>query len=258
MFNLGSVLSNPASLLTGASNPLGWASLGLQGLGMYSDYKANKQNLALQKDFANNSIQWKVADARKAGIHPLYALGASTNMPTFKISGQGDNLRDMARSVDNMGLTQLQKKSIQADIALKMARASEISRKAQNANSQQDQDIINLQPGGHAVKGNKDIQSNLKGYDVVTPLGHRINVSPTTPVSIIEEEYGELPALLYGTAKWLADRNFLNGKAIGDKFARLAHKWKTDRRAAQRFYEGKKYFYGKYLSQYLAAKSRRK
>ena len=33
---------------------------------------------ALQKEFAQSGIQWKVEDAKKAGIHPLYALGAST------------------------------------------------------------------------------------------------------------------------------------------------------------------------------------
>lgn len=35
-------------------------------------------NEANQRDFAQNSIQWKVEDAKKAGIHPLYALGANT------------------------------------------------------------------------------------------------------------------------------------------------------------------------------------
>lgn len=33
---------------------------------------------ALQREFAQQGIQWKVADAQKAGIHPLYALGANT------------------------------------------------------------------------------------------------------------------------------------------------------------------------------------
>lgn len=37
-----------------------------------------KRQARLQKLFANRGIQWKVRDARKAGIHPLYALGAST------------------------------------------------------------------------------------------------------------------------------------------------------------------------------------
>lgn len=37
-----------------------------------------QQNIDLQREFAQNGIQWKVSDARAAGIHPLYALGANT------------------------------------------------------------------------------------------------------------------------------------------------------------------------------------
>jgi len=33
----------------------------------------------LQRDFAQQGIQWKVADAKKAGLHPLFALGAQTH-----------------------------------------------------------------------------------------------------------------------------------------------------------------------------------
>lgn len=36
------------------------------------------QQEKLQKQFAKQGIQWRVKDARKAGIHPLYALGAQT------------------------------------------------------------------------------------------------------------------------------------------------------------------------------------
>lgn len=35
-------------------------------------------NAALQKEFAQNGIRWKVADAKAAGLHPLAALGAQT------------------------------------------------------------------------------------------------------------------------------------------------------------------------------------
>lgn len=43
----------------------------------------NANNLAglnynAQKEFAQNGIRWRVEDAKAAGIHPLYALGAST------------------------------------------------------------------------------------------------------------------------------------------------------------------------------------
>lgn len=38
----------------------------------------NKENLELQREFAQHGIQWKVNDAISAGIHPLAALGADT------------------------------------------------------------------------------------------------------------------------------------------------------------------------------------
>jgi hypothetical protein len=36
----------------------------------------NERNIALQKEFAQSGIQWRVEDAKKAGIHPIYALGS--------------------------------------------------------------------------------------------------------------------------------------------------------------------------------------
>lgn len=36
-----------------------------------------ERNVAMQKEFAQNGIRWKVADAKAAGLHPLAALGAS-------------------------------------------------------------------------------------------------------------------------------------------------------------------------------------
>lgn len=35
------------------------------------------KNARLQREFAQNSIRWKVNDAKMAGIHPVYALGGS-------------------------------------------------------------------------------------------------------------------------------------------------------------------------------------
>jgi len=48
-------------------------------LGQKSAEKQADKNIALQKEFAQSGIQWKVADAKAAGVHPLYALGASTH-----------------------------------------------------------------------------------------------------------------------------------------------------------------------------------
>lgn len=38
-----------------------------------------QQNIAAQKEFAQQGISWKVQDAKNAGLHPLAALGASTS-----------------------------------------------------------------------------------------------------------------------------------------------------------------------------------
>lgn len=40
--------------------------------------KEKRKDRAMQKEFAQSGIQWKVEDAKKAGVHPLYALGAQT------------------------------------------------------------------------------------------------------------------------------------------------------------------------------------
>lgn len=52
--------------------------------------------------FAKNSIRWRVDDAKRAGIHPLYALGAAgASAPQF-IPGQsplGSSIRDAAAQI---------------------------------------------------------------------------------------------------------------------------------------------------------------
>lgn len=60
------------SLIGAGANLLG----GL--FGQSSADKRAQENIALQREFAQNAIQWKVADAKAAGIHPLFALGANT------------------------------------------------------------------------------------------------------------------------------------------------------------------------------------
>lgn len=52
-----------------------------------SQEAANKQNYEAQKEFAQNGLRWKVEDATKAGVHPLYAVGAPTQ--SFQASFAG-------------------------------------------------------------------------------------------------------------------------------------------------------------------------
>ena len=56
----------------------GVAGLISSGQSQANAAKLNQLNYAHQKEFAQNGIRWKVADAKAAGLHPLAALGAST------------------------------------------------------------------------------------------------------------------------------------------------------------------------------------
>lgn len=41
------------------------------------DERIHLENMAMQKEFAQMGIRWKVEDAKAAGLHPLYAMGGS-------------------------------------------------------------------------------------------------------------------------------------------------------------------------------------
>jgi hypothetical protein len=59
----------------------------------------NALNYEQQKEFAKNSIQWKAADARAAGLHPLFAMGApltSYSPSSFTPVGDGGSATALA------------------------------------------------------------------------------------------------------------------------------------------------------------------
>ena len=64
--------------------------------------KQMEREIARQYEFAQNTIQWKVEDAKAAGVHPLFALGAQTQSPTpiNTSRGRGTNF---ARNVPDPG-----------------------------------------------------------------------------------------------------------------------------------------------------------
>lgn len=63
----------------------------------------NQANYEHQKEFAQNGIRWKVADAKAAGLHPLAALGAQTSgyTPSAVVGDAPDFsfLRDIGQDV---------------------------------------------------------------------------------------------------------------------------------------------------------------
>lgn len=64
----GSIISSASSLIGG-------------GLNAITSKQAGDREYARQQEFAQNGIRWRVEDAKAAGIHPIFAVGANT--PTY-------------------------------------------------------------------------------------------------------------------------------------------------------------------------------
>lgn len=89
------------SIISGIGNIVGGI------LGNNATEEANNNNIRAQREFAQNGIQWKVADAKAAGIHPLAALGAQTMSfsPSFVggtslASGIAETGQNIGRAID--------------------------------------------------------------------------------------------------------------------------------------------------------------
>jgi hypothetical protein len=111
------------------------AALGLLNLGMghvedKKNRRLNKQAMADARDQfrmqMDESIQRRVADAQQAGIHPLFALGASVGAsPTISAGGRAPT-NNMSRAAASLSsdLIQAQIQKTQAEAALAASQAA--------------------------------------------------------------------------------------------------------------------------------------
>lgn len=105
-------------------DPLGF--LGSLASGVMSMFGSNQtaqaqeqiaaQNIAEQQRYAQNRIQWTVADAKAAGINPLAALGNATQSFSNVVGAEnaGGGLKDMGQNVGR-ALAALSSKDEEAD-----------------------------------------------------------------------------------------------------------------------------------------------
>lgn len=103
-------------------------------------------NTELQREFAQNGVRWKVEDAKAAGIHPLFAMGASTH--SFNPVAIQDSMpaavasmgQDISRAVEAGSSTgeramrkiQLRNLQLQGDLLQEQIAASQHARSAGN------------------------------------------------------------------------------------------------------------------------------
>lgn len=213
---------------------MGWGSaiggaiggaLGLIGAGQSqaSAERLNQLNYEHQKEFAQNGIRWKVADAKAAGLHPLAALGASTASysPSAVIGDSPDYsfLKDMGQGIDRamdakatrqeraereqkenalfneeLKGKQLQNQETETRIqSMKWDMAMELARNAaQSARTQQQVPAMpSLAPDGSLMPGQFDATS--PGDIIKTKPAEIVMNDPATPAA----EAGSNPEIRY-------------------------------------------------------------
>lgn len=126
--------------LGGFSGVIGSVVGGLVGAG--GSIWANKQNDKLaqqmwqknyeaQKEFAQNGVKWRVDDAKQAGIHPLFAMGANgASYSPVNSGGYYENpTAGLGNAISNMGQDigrAMQAKMTPAERAIQELRADKI------------------------------------------------------------------------------------------------------------------------------------
>jgi len=225
-----------SALISGASNILG-------GLFGQSAADKNRQaqvqqaelNRQTQIDFAKKAIQWKVEDAKSAGIHPLYALGASTqSYSPVSIGSTADNSlgeglaragQDISRAVAatadrelraiqfKSAQLELEKKGLENDV-LRTELASKLQRVSQPGTPP-------AMPNLTDIAGNKQARVALGG----STLTQNPNWSEA---QVIQNVYGEPAEWIYFFPKSAADayhnyRNYLTDWGRNPNNAALVH-----------------------------------
>lgn len=83
--------------------------------------KAQEESNRLQKEYAQNQIQWRVEDAKKAGIHPLYALGAQgisyQPLQSADVNGIAEAAQSVNRGLSSAGMQMQQMAIAQQELA---------------------------------------------------------------------------------------------------------------------------------------------
>jgi hypothetical protein len=166
---------------------------------------ASKQR-QMDMDFAKNQISWKVADAKRAGLHPLYALGASGSYsPTNVIQGQsntGSALGAASSQIADMYMqTQAQKSQQEAN---KQLTAAQVNQANQSANRDQAAAALAL---SQAKRVEQEINQAGRPRDLwVQWYDNRANKMRWFP----NQESGMELSELIGTSEWY-DKNYSFG-----------------------------------------------
>nr|QJB20654.1 MAG: DNA pilot protein [Microvirus sp.] len=131
-----------------------------------SNEKAADQNAAIQRELAKNGLSWRVEDARKSGINPLAALGAS--LPSGNPVAVGTDYGDLGLGAAGQEIS----RAMQAGMTKEQREMHELNKR-----------LLTVQIEG------QEIENRNKKTGTPPPL--KINPSPSLPLSSAEFPFKE-------------------------------------------------------------------
>lgn len=172
---------------------------------------ANQKNYEAQKEFAQQGLRWKVEDAKAAGVHPLYALGAPSQ--SFSASFGAPQIGADTSSANAMA-------SAGQDIGRAIAATSTPSERAYNQTVQTlaleraglENELLRTQirrqlvETGPAFPSSSTGPNGLGGVTSVRVGGNSVKADPGwSDAQDFEDRYGELVSLPAGLGIAIAD-----------------------------------------------------
>lgn len=165
----------------------------------------------IDHEYAKNFIRWRVKDAKKAGIHPLYALGAPAVGSSASVGASGDGildgLRDVGSAASAIEQRKLQARANQRADAQADAEIAESRARARAADAQAYRDFVttslqasNLQRTAAKANVKQDI-----AQDITLPGGSKFTPGGASKTERVEEEYGGIASEVYGLSRLIED-----------------------------------------------------
>lgn len=163
--------------------------------------KMAQKNIRLQKDFAQQGIRWKVEDAERAGIHPLYALGAQTTsfnpvtVGSASYSPQADT--SMPNALANIG--------------------QDLSRAINTTRTQSERDLAYENTARALTLQKMGLENELLGSQLAK-LRQTENPPLPAGVPIAETKATPIPELYAGGLKWLTSPLTSSGQDVQTRY----------------------------------------
>lgn len=206
---IGPAISAGASLLGGWMNSRATDKANAANLANQQAH-ADRQ-IALQKKFAQEGIRWRVEDAKKAGIHPLYALGAQT--PSYTPVSASFN------------------QSANTSMGSAMANAGQDIGRAINATRTGSERMDAYTKSVQALNlKNLELDTQIKETALASSVQRlRQQSNPPIPGVVPEaDKYEERPKLSIGGVPWQTSPGNTPGKAAEDQYQDVGNIFAVD------------------------------